>query len=238
MIPHNLEIYENDPYEKENLLSMESYALLIEQYSISKNSFLELGIGHSKTIDILVKKFKKLEVIEAESSLIKKYKHKYKEIKFINSYFEKYETAKLYDNIGMGFILEHVEDPELILKKFINNLSEDGKIFVSVPNANSLHRKIAKEAGLLDDIKKLSDIDKSYGHLRFLTYYDWVSLFEKCNLNLEASHGLYLKPFTTNQIHELNLDEIIYRSLCKTAYDLPEISNSCFFVLTKKASAS
>ena len=48
----------------------------------------------------------------------------------------------------MGFVLEH---PEEILKKYSKFLEPNGKIFISVPNAN--------KAGLLEDIKMLSETD-------------------------------------------------------------------------------
>ena len=57
MIEHDVSVYNNDPYEKENLLSMSNYVNLIDKYSSDKSSFLELGIGHSKTIELLSQKF-------------------------------------------------------------------------------------------------------------------------------------------------------------------------------------
>ena len=40
MIEHDVSVYDNDPYEKENLLSMSNYVNLIDKYSIDKSSFL------------------------------------------------------------------------------------------------------------------------------------------------------------------------------------------------------
>lgn len=234
MIKHDVSVYDNDPYEKENLLSMSNYVDLIDKYSFDKSSFLELGIGHSKTIELLSQKFTNVTVLDGEKKLIDKYKSIYLNIDFMETYFENFESARLYKNIGMGFVLEHVKDPELILAKFSNFLDKDGKIFVSAPNAHSLHRIIANHAGLLDDIKMLSETDKKYGHLRFLTYFEWSELFDKCNLEVIASHGLFLKPFTTSQIHSLSLGASVYDSLGVSARSLPEISNSCFFVLQNK----
>lgn len=234
MIDHDISVYDDDPYEKENLLSMTNYVNLIDKYSIDKSSFLELGIGHSKTIELLSQKFKNVTVLDGEKELVDKYNKTYPKIKFVETYFENFQSNKLYKNIGMGFVLEHVNNPEEILKKYSKFLEPNGKIFIFVPNANSLHRIIANKAELLDDIKMLSVTDKRYGHLRFLTYFEWVELFEKCNMKVEVSHGLFLKPFTTKQIHSLNLDGSIYNSLARTAHLFPEISNSCFFILQNR----
>lgn len=235
MIKHDLSVYNNDPYEQENILSMSNYVSFIERYSVERNSFLELGIGHSKTIELLSKKFRDVTVLDGEKELIEKYQEIYQEINFIKTYFEDFETLKKYNSIGMGFILEHVKCPKQILNKYSKFLDDDGRIFVSVPNANSLHRIIANKAGVLSDIKALSDTDIRYGHLRFMTYYEWIEIFNECNMVVEVSHGLFLKPFTTKQISSLDLDTNIYKSLGATAVDFPEISNSCFFVLKRKA---
>lgn len=234
MIEHDVSVYDNDPYEKENLLSMTNYVNFIDKYSVDKSSFLELGIGHSKTIELLSQKFKNVTVLDGEKELVNKYNKIYSKIDFVETYFENFKSNKLYKNIGMGFVLEHVNNPEQIINKYSKFLEPDGKIFISVPNANSLHRIVANKAELLDDIKMLSETDKRYGHLRFLTYFEWVELFEKCNMEVEVSHGLFLKPFTTQQIHSLNLDSSIYTSLGSTAHIFPEISNSCFFILKNR----
>ena len=234
MIEHDLSVYANDPYEKENLLSMTNYVNLVERHSSKKNSFLELGIGHSKTIELLADQFESLSVIDAESDLIDKYKIEYPHITFIQSYFENMDFKEsTFENIGMGFILEHVEDPKMILEKYMQYLEKDGKIYISVPNAKSLHRIIAHKANLLPDIKSMSETDKRYGHLRFNTYEEWLDLFLSTGLKVIATHGLYLKPFTTLQIESLKLDTSIQIALAETASEYPEISNSCFFVLQK-----
>lgn len=234
MIGHDLTVYENDPYGKENLLSMSNYVGFIKKYADNKGQFLELGIGHSKTIELLTKSFEDVTVLDGEQSLVDKYKLLYPKVEFIKTYFEDFESQQLYQNIGMGFILEHVNNPSVILKKYSRFLDEKGKLFVSVPNAASLHRLIAYEAGLLKDISLLSETDKRYGHLRFFTYSQWEDLFKKNGFKVEASHGLFLKSFTTVQIDLLKLDNNIYTALGKVAAGYPEISNSTFFILRKE----
>lgn len=234
-VSHDLSVYEQDPYEAENLQSMKAYVENIIYYAQSSNltdkTFLELGIGHSKTIEHLSKYFSSLTVLDIETSLIEKYKKLYPSVKFINTFFEKFETSKKFDYIGMGFVLEHVENPQDIIKKYKKILNKNGMIFVSVPNASSLHRIIANKAGLLEDIKQMSQTDKKYGHVRFLDYAEWIELFNSCGIKVVYSHGLYLKPFTTLQIEELSLAPSIKKALSLAAHNLPSISNSCFFCL-------
>ena len=67
----------------------------------------------------------------------------------------------------MGFILEHVDDPLLILRHF--RISRpDGRMFLAVPNAEVLNRRLGQLAGLLDDVTELSENDQLLGHVAFL----------------------------------------------------------------------
>ena len=116
MIEHDITVYSNDPYESENLLSMSSYVNYIDRYKNNDKDFLELGIGHSQTISLLVKIFKNVTVIDAELGFINKYKTQYENINFLHSFFEDYDShGQTFSNIGMGFILEHVNDPPYIV---------------------------------------------------------------------------------------------------------------------------
>jgi len=51
----------------------------------------------------------------------------------------------------------------------INKLNNNGKIHIIVPNANSLHRKIGKELGILKELTSFSDGDKKLKHKRVYT---------------------------------------------------------------------
>lgn len=234
MLKQDITVYETDPYEKENLVNGINYVSFIDKYAFDKSSFLELGIGHGKTIELLQKKFNYIKVLDGDEQLVAKYSKIYPKIDFTYTYFENFKSSKLYKFIGMGFILEHVDNPESIIKNYAQFLEKDGLIFVGVPNASSLHRIIANKAGLLDDIKVMNETDIKFGHQRFLTYQEWLDVFEKCDMEIVARHGLFLKPFTTKQIEFLNLNNKIYDALGIVASDLPEISNACFFVIKPK----
>lgn len=239
MLKHDISIYENDPYLKENTFHIERYVELIDKYSLDKGHILEFGIGHAQTAVMLPNIFKKTTILDGDAELVGKYSEKLRNINFVETYFENYipENESLpYKNIGMGFILEHVDNPEAIINKYSKYLDEDGMIFVGVPNASSLHRLIANKAGLLDDISLMSDVDKKFGHLRFLTYKEWLAMFARCNMEVVASHGLFMKPFTTKQIESLNLSDVVYNALAEVALEYPEISNACFFALKIKES--
>ena len=234
-VDHNVKLYSNDMiYQKENKLMGEKYFDYIDQYSLSHDNFLELGIGFGETIQLINNKYTNIVVLDAEQKLINKYSPIYTDITFIHTYFEDFNTKEKFDNIGMGFVIDLVKNPVQLLKKYANLLTKNGKIYISVGSASSLHLNIALNAGLIDNVKKMCDIKKGFNYQSFYTYDELINLFEEADLNLVDVHGLMIKPFSTMQIDSLKLDDKIYNALAETARDLPEISNACFFVLENK----
>ena len=114
----------SNPYWTDNELSMNWYPKRIIEISgaSGEESVLDLGLGHGKTAEYLGDFFKNYEVIEGSSVFIEKHKKNHPESKIIfnNCYFEDFHKSKKWDLIIMGYILEHVEDPNLILKKYRN----------------------------------------------------------------------------------------------------------------------
>lgn len=233
-VAHNLEMYDKDmPYRYENILMGTKYVEYINTYSTHKQNFLELGIGFGQTINDLSKNYDEFITIDADLSLIERYQNNFDNIEFVHSFFEDYSPNRLFDNIGIGFVLDLVKDPVQLLKHYTSLLADTGRIFVSIENASSLHRQIAVNAGLLDNLKEMSQANTAFNHQLYNTYDEWIDIFKEAGLCVSIAHGLYLKPFSTKQIVSLRLDEKIYKSLADTAKDLPKISNACFFVLEK-----
>lgn len=126
----------------------------------------------------------------------------------------------------MGFILEHVEYPEGILrqyKKFLKN--ETGRLFITVPNARGLHRRIGYEAGLLEDIYAFNAYDKKAGHKRYYDLETIQSLVERVGLHIHRCEGIFLKPITTAQINKLELPGEVLVGMLKVGVEYPELSN-------------
>lgn len=223
-----LETYRKDPFAFENKIMLHTFSSRCIQYSVSKKNYLELGIGHGITIENLSGYFEKVIVLEASPTLVNQYKNKYDNVELHETYFENFESTQRFDNIGMGFVLEHVDDPAFLLNKYRKFLTKNGSIFIGVPSASSLHRILAFKAGMLKDICQLSDTDINFGHKRYLTYHHWITLLKNEGLRIERVEGLYLKPFSTQQIQGLNLDSRIVDALVDVSKDYPEISNSLF----------
>jgi 2-polyprenyl-3-methyl-5-hydroxy-6-metoxy-1,4-benzoquinol methylase len=225
------------PYHDENLLMLNCYAAELCNFCKLKEirSLLSLGIGHgvlpSTIIKELGKQLDNYTLVEGSSEIIERFKSAIGQISFVelvNSYFENYSTDRIFDALEIGFVLEHVDDPELVLKRFVSYVRPGGIVFLAVPNARSLHRLIGSEAGLLPNLYQLSPYDLQLGHKRYFDLSSFSSLVEACGLRIEKTEGIFLKPLMTKQLEQLELSPEIYRALINVGKSLPEISNSLF----------
>lgn len=219
-------------YQGENLYDFDNEILLtwyphrIVMNSKGASSVLELGLGHGFTTNIFSENFDRHVVLEGSPAVIENFKEKFPECdaEIIETYFEEFSTEEKFDVIVMGFILEHVDDPFVIISRFKNFLSPCGKIFLAVPNAEVLNRRLGHFAGMLEDIEMLSENDLLLGHKRYYTVSSLSAEINQADYKIDKMEGIYLKPFTTSQIISLNLDKKIILALCEAGVDYPELS--------------
>lgn len=186
---------------------------------------LELGLGHGFTTNIFSQYFSDHTVLDGSAAVIENFKKRFPEspATILEVYFEEFETDKRFDVIVLGFILEHVDDPVIIMKKYKKFLAPGGRFFISVPNAEVLNRKLGHLAGLLPDMQELSENDILLGHKRFYTTETLSADIRAAGYAVERMEGIYLKPFTTRQMLSLNFSDEILDALCKVGIDYPEL---------------
>lgn len=227
LLDQYLKAYQGETqYEFDNEILLNWYPRRILDNTRGSISLLELGLGHGYSTFIFGSYFKKHIVIEGSGAIIQNFKNKYPECSatIIQTYFEAFNSDEKFDVIVMGFILEHVDDPVKILLHFKKFLNSNGKLYVAVPNAEVLNRRLGHMAGLLTDLQVLSNNDHLLGHQRYYTVSSLTADIKKAGYDIVKMEGIYLKPFTTNQILSLNLNKKILDALCKIGIDYPELS--------------
>ncbi len=189
-------------------------------------SLLELGLGHGFATNQFSKFFERHLVLDGSAAVIDNFRNKFPacESEIIETFFENFETSEEFDVIVMGFILEHVNDPVQIITKFRKFLTPRGKLFLAVPNAEVLNRRLGQLAGILPDLQTLSHNDVLLGHKRYYTVGSLTSDIAKSGCKVERIEGIYLKPFKTSQMISLQLSPEIIRALCEAGVMYPELS--------------
>lgn len=218
-------------YAFDNNIMLNWYPQRLMELCSNTGKLLELGIGHGFSTNRFSQYFSEHVVIDGSASVIEQFRKQYPDssAKIVESYFENFESESKFDLIVMGFVLEHVEDPQVVLRRFKDFLAPGGRCFVLVPNGESLHRRFGHAAGLLNDMMELGQGDLELGHNRLYSSESLTAELNQAGYRVVRKEGLFLKPFTTPQLKSLNLNETIIKAMCTIGIDYPELSCALLF---------
>lgn len=213
-------------YDFDNEILLNWYPRRIAEHSSGARSLLELGLGHGFSTNNFSEIFERHVVLEGSAAVIANFRDKFPQCKadVVETFFETFDTADRFDVIVMGFILEHVDDPLQIIERYKNFLAPNGRMFVAVPNAEVLNRRLGHLAGMLPDIEALSDNDRLLGHHRYYTVRSLTEEVRRAGCKVDRMEGIYLKPLTTRQMVSLQLSPDLIRALCEVGVEYPELS--------------
>ena len=227
--------HEQFKFHDENLITLAWYVRRIIKTMRDKSCrrVLSLGIGHQVVtraiLNELGPELSNYTVIEGSPEIIQTFRSDVNipaNVELIHTFFEDYNPPEKFDAIEMGFVLEHVNDPTVIVNQFAKFVKPGGSIFIAVPNARSLHRLIGHEAGFLDNLYKLSPEDLQLGHQRYFDFKSLCTLVLDAGLKIVRVEGILLKPLTTGQLRSLNLPPQVVEGLLKVGVNHPDICNS------------
>lgn len=228
---------EDQRFYAENMLTEKTYCRRIIAALDGRRgiTLLSLGLGHGLTARELnaglAGRLERHVVLEGSREMIGRFKKQpvpAPALDIVECFFEDFDSDRKFDAIEMGFVLEHVEDPLKLLSKYRDSLAVDGSLFIGVPNALSLHRKLGHMAGLLDDPYKLSEMDLKYGHRRYFDLESLKACVVQAGFTIRSSQGLLMKPFTERQMQLLGLEPPVWEALAEVSKDYPAIANSIF----------
>jgi SAM-dependent methyltransferase len=108
-----------------------------------------------------------------------------------------------FDAVLVAGLLHETATPGVLLSAAVALASAGAHVLASVPNANSFHRLLAVEAGLIPSADTLSARDKALGHPVVFDAAGLSALMSRaglCDLTLD---GYLFKPFTNAQMELL-----------------------------------
>jgi len=223
---------EQFPYHRDEEALLAAYARKIVERLQGQRALrvLSLGIGGQRVSQAIRDRLDVTDyhVLEGSADIITRYRAETSppaHVTIHHTYFEQAHFDQPFDAIEMGFVLEHVDDPGLILRRFRAFLKPTGVLFAAVPNARSLHRLLGHSAGLLTDLYALSQYDRELGHKRYFDNGSISRLVEDSGYAILDKVGLVLKPLTTSQLQQLSLAPDIENAFIDVGYDLPDICN-------------
>lgn len=208
-----------------------NYSFEIFSRFIKAGTILELGPAEGLMTKYLVEIDENLTVIEGSDLFSARLKEKFSKLNVVNSLFEEAKLDKKYENIILGHVLEHVDNPLKVLNKVKEWLVPNGKVFCAVPNARSLHRQAAVEMGLLNSIFDLSEKDIHHGHMRIYTPETLTTEFISAGFKIITKGGYWLKPISDKQIESSWTPEML-NAFMRLGEQYPDISAEIYVVAT------
>jgi trans-aconitate methyltransferase len=225
------------PFYDENRLMLGWYAKRLERTLRARGArrVLSLGIGHQVVSRRLGGRVGQgidhYTIVEGSTARIEELRGSGElgpGVEVVHGYFEDYAPPAPVDLVEMGFVLEHVADPALLLRRFAGFLAPLGVVAIAVPNARSLHRLVGQRAGLLDDLYRLTADDLAVGHRRYFDRSRLMALVEDAGLRVTACEGILLKCLTTSQLRRLDLGPRVMEAFRDLAEDYPDIANALY----------
>ncbi|MCW6510006.1 class I SAM-dependent methyltransferase [Lichenifustis flavocetrariae] len=209
------------------------YSFSIFERFARAGSILEMGPAEGVMTDRLASLGQPLTLVEGAADFCNDLRVRYPNVTVVHSLFETYSPLeKSFDNILLGNVLEHVEHPVALLKRASAWLSDKGRIFACVPNAQSLHRQAGVLLGKLAFEEDLNELDLHHGHRRIYNPATFRRDFNQACLRIETSGGFWLKPLSNAQI-EAQWPEDLLHSFFVIGERHPDIAASIYIVASR-----
>ncbi|HEY3300030.1 MAG TPA: class I SAM-dependent methyltransferase [Methylophilaceae bacterium] len=216
----------------ENLCQDHFITWLLKQLSKS-DRVLELGYGDGLVTAALAGLGCDLTVIEGASTLVNVAKAKHPNINCIDTLFEEFRPEKPYDVILASHVLEHVDNPQDILKLMASWLSDDGELIIVVPNKNSIHRQLSVIMGLQPQLDTLSARDLLVGHQRVYSLQTLEDDVRGAGLFPIESMGFFLKVLPNSMM--LDYSKALLKALNEISDVIPkDILANIGLIVSKK----
>lgn len=196
------------------------------------DSCLEMGPADGEMTKFIANDFKQLDVVDASKKYVKAAEKLSKNITGYTALFEEFEPAQKYDTIIMSHVLEHVTDPQEVLKRARKWLTKNGRIIIVVPNADSLHRRLGVKMGMLERQNQLNEQDVEIGHRRVYNREELDRDIRECGLRVISKGGVFLKLLSNSQM--LGFDnEALIEGMFELGKDFPQFCSELYAICVK-----
>jgi len=205
----------------------------------NSGSLLELGGSKGDLTKRFLPYFGDVTCVEASSDAIDEAKKKLSDkVTFINALFEMVILPKRYDNIVLTHVLEHLDDPVLVLKRINDEwLAENGRFFLVCPNANAPSRQIAVKMGLISHNSAVTPAEAEHGHRCTYTLDTLERDAVAAGLKVVHRSGIFFKALANFQWDRLLQTDIISKEYLEGCYKLgqhyPDLCSSIFLMCEK-----
>lgn len=165
---------------------------------------LEMGYGEGNVTRQLLAAGMCVDIVEGSELLASNARELYGDaVKVHHSLFSEFNPQSNYDLILATNILEHVADPKETLKSIFRWCSNQTKVVVTVPNSESIHRRLAVLMNIQPKLDTLSERDHLVGHMRVYNLDKLTFDVEEAGFEIIGEKGFLLKVLPNSLLKTL-----------------------------------
>ena len=203
---------------------------------LNEGSLLELGSSKGDFTERLLLLRDDVTCVEASYKVVEDARGRLgNKVVFVNSLLETVSLPRHYDNIVLTHVLEHLDDPVLVLRRINDEwLEESGRLFLVCPNANAPSRQIAVKMGLITHNAAVTPTEAEHGHRRTYSLDTLERDAVAAGLKVVHRSGIFFKALANFQFDRLLATDIISEGYLEGCYELgqqyPDLCSSIFLL--------
>ncbi|MCK1313540.1 MULTISPECIES: methyltransferase domain-containing protein [unclassified Bradyrhizobium] len=187
---------------------------------------LELGVGLQVWTPMLLAKYSDVTTVDGAASLLDRMKNQLAGLECalrwhsVPSMFEDFTPATPFDLVLATYVLEHVDNAKAVIERARKHwLTRGGLLAVAVPQATSLHRRLAVHMGLAQHPAELGDSDRRLGHKHCFTHTQMETLLIDAGFRIRERQGMLTKALPNALL--ANCDDRQLKGLFDLGLELP-----------------
>jgi 2-polyprenyl-3-methyl-5-hydroxy-6-metoxy-1,4-benzoquinol methylase len=173
----------------------------------SGSRVLEMGFGEGNLTRQLLAAGMEVDIIEGAELLVANARTIYGDaVRVHHALFAEFQPDCEYDAILATNILEHVDDPADTLVFVRKWCGSNTRVAVTVPNAGSIHRRLAVLMGIQPRLDTLSPRDHLVGHLRVYDFEQLQCEVTAAGFEIVDHKGFLLKVLPNSLMKNMSAD--------------------------------
>ncbi len=215
---------------------MHPYMLRAFEPFLRDGSVLELGSFKGDFTRRLVERFADVTCVEASEEAISASRDRLQgRADFVHGRFETVDLPRRYDNIVLTHVLEHIDEPTLVLGRINREwLAPGGRLFLVCPNANAPSRQIAVKMGLIPHNAAVTPAEAEHGHRCTYSLDTLERDAVRAGLDVKHRSGIFFKALANFQWDRLLQTDIVSPAYLDGCYMLgqqyPDLCSSIFLM--------
>jgi 2-polyprenyl-3-methyl-5-hydroxy-6-metoxy-1,4-benzoquinol methylase len=178
---------------------------------------LEMGFGEGNLTRQLLAAGMSVDILEGAELLVQNARGIYgNAVRLHHALFEEFQPEREYDAILATNILEHVADPSITLACIRRWCGFKTRVVVTVPNASSIHRRLAVIMGIQPALNSLSPRDHIVGHMRVYNFPQIKHEVVEAGFEVIDQKGFLLKVLPNSMMKQMSVE------LVRAMYDIAD----------------